>query len=155
MIQRDNSPAREFLVPRRAAWLASVAGVGIAMLAAGTASNSPAWISSAVAAETAAQPRGFADLVEKVKPAVISVRVRFDGIAQPTAMNEDDDMSPFRQGSPFEKFFRQFGFEDMPNGTQNRPFGQGRQFRMPQTPRCSREPRLKAPGSSFRPTATR
>jgi serine protease Do len=147
MIQRDNSPARKFLVPRRAAWLASVAGVGIAMLAAGTASNSPAWISSAVAAETAAQPRGFADLVEKVKPAVISVRVRFDGIAQPTAMNEDDDMSPFRQGSPFEKFFRQFGFEDMPNGTQNRPFGQGRQFRMPQTPQM--QPRTTAEGSGF------
>src|SRR6202030_4754092 len=105
MTQLENSPARKFLAPRRVAWLASVAGVGIAMLAAGTglqtASNSPAWISSAVAAETSAQPRGFADLVEKVKPAVISVRVRFDGIAQPTAMNEDDDMSPFRQGSPF------------------------------------------------------
>src|ERR1700704_5815432 len=128
MIQRDNSRVRRFLTPRRIALLASVPGVGIALLAGGaglqTASNSPAWISSAVAAETAAQPRGFADLVEKVKPAVISVRVRFDGMAQSTAMNDDDnDMSPFRQGSPFEKFFRQFGFEDMPNGTQNRPFG--------------------------------
>jgi serine protease Do len=152
MTQRDNFPARRFLAPRRIALLASVAGVGIAMLAAGTglqtASNSPAWISSAVAAETAVQPRGFADLVEKVKPAVISVRVRFDGVAQPTAMGEDDDnMMPFRQGSPFEKFFRQFGFEDMPNGTQNRQFGQNRQFRMPQTPQM--QPRTAAEGSGF------
>src|SRR6202045_1392010 len=149
MTQRDNSPARKFLAPRRMALLASVAGVGIAMLAAGTglqtASNAPAWFSSAVAAETAAQPRGFADLVEKVKPAVISVRVRFDGVAQPTAMGEDDDNTmPFQQGSPFEKFFRQFGFEDMPNGTQNRQFGQNRQFRMPQT-----QPRTAAEGSGF------
>jgi serine protease Do len=149
MTQRDNSPARKFLAPRRVALLASVAGVGIAMLAAGTGlqtpSSSPAWISSAVAAETAAQPRGFADLVEKVKPAVISVRVRFDGVAQPTAMGEDDDNTmPFQQGSPFEKFFRQFGFEDMPNGTQNRQFGQNRQFRMPQT-----QPRTAAEGSGF------
>ena len=149
MTQRDNSPARKFLAPRRVALLASVAGVGIAMLAAGTGlqtpSGSPAWISSAVAAETAAQPRGFADLVEKVKPAVISVRVRFDGVAQPTAMGEDDDNTmPFQQGSPLEKFFRQFGFEDMPNGTQNRQFGQNRQFRMPQT-----QPRTAAEGSGF------
>src|ERR1700730_3345064 len=149
MTQRDNSPARKLPAPRRIALLASVAGVGIAMLAAGTglqtASNSPAWISSAVAAETAAQPRGFADLVEKEKPAVISVRVRFDGVEQPTAMGEDDDNTmPFQQGSPFEKFFRQFGFEDMPNGTQNRQFGQNRQFRMPQT-----QPRTAAEGSGF------
>src|SRR5262252_2126553 len=115
----NNTPVRKFLAPRRVALLASVAGVGIAVLAGGmglqTQTKSPAWISSAVAAETAGQPRGFADLVEKVKPAVISVRVRFDANAQRTGANQDDDMMPFRQGSPFERFFRQFGFEDMPN----------------------------------------
>src|SRR3984893_14834239 len=152
MTQRDNPPARKFLAPRRTELVLSVSGVVSSSLAAGTglqtASNSPAWLSSAVAAETAVQPRGFADLVEKVKPAVISVRVRFDGVAQPTAMGEDDDnMMPFRQGSPFEKFFRQFGFEDMPNGTQNRQFGQNRQFRMPQTPQM--QPRTAAEGSGF------
>src|ERR1700704_78347 len=152
MIQRDNSRVRRFLTPRRIALLASVPGVGIAMLAGGaglqTASNPSAWISSAVAAETAAQPRGFADLVEKVKPAVISVRVRFDAVAQPTAMNQDEDnTSPFRQGSPFENFFRQFGFEDTPNGMQDRQFGQNRQFRMPQTPQMQR--RTAAEGSGF------
>src|SRR6202030_2796731 len=152
MTQLENSPARKFLAPRRVAWLASVAGVGIAILAAGTGlqtpTSSPAWISSAVAAETVAQPRGFADLVERVRPAVISVRVRFDGVAQPTAMGEDNDNTmPFRQGSPFEKFFRQFGLEDMPNGTQNRQFGQNRQFRMPQTPQM--QPRTAAEGSGF------
>jgi serine protease Do len=149
MLQLENSPARQFLAPRRIALMASVAGVGIAMLAGGvglqTASNPPAWISSAVAAETSAQPTGFSDLVEKVKPAVISVRVRFDGLAQPTAMDQDDDnMAPFQQGSPFEKFFRQFGFGDMPNGMQDRQFGQNRRFGMPQM-----QPRTAAEGSGF------
>src|SRR5262249_35246165 len=107
----------------------------IAALAGGTGlqTKSTAWISSATAAETAGQARGFADLVEKVKPAVISVRVKFDATAQRTGADQDDETMPFRQGSPFEKFFRQFGFEDMPNGMQNRQF---RTPQMPQQPRA-------------------
>ena len=95
---RDNTPVRKFLAPRRVALLASVAGVGVALLAGGmglqTQTKSPAWISSAAAAETAAQPRGFADLVEKVKPAVISVRVKFDATAQRTGADQDDETMP-------------------------------------------------------------
>jgi serine protease Do len=126
MIQRDNTRdnqlVRKFLAPRRLALLASAASIGIAVLVGGigpqTQTKSPGWISSAAAAtETAREPRGFADLVEKVKPAVISVRVRFD--AQRTGTKEDDETMPFRQGSPFERFFRQFGFEEMPNGMQD------------------------------------
>src|SRR6202044_2746930 len=56
---------------------------------------------------------GFADIVEKVKPAVISVRVKID---QPASSTDSDDASPFPPGSPFEKFFRQFGMPNMPNG---------------------------------------
>jgi serine protease Do len=125
-MSHEKSPVRRALTPRRVTLLASVAAIGIAVLAAGTGlqtgSNASGWISPAVAAETATQSRGFADLVEKVKPAVISVRVKFDGVAQATAMNQDDDNAmPSPQGSPFEKFFRRFGFEDMPNGTQQMP----------------------------------
>jgi serine protease Do len=132
MIERDNSrdnpSVRKFLAVRRLALLASAAGVGIAVLAGGigplTVTKSSGWISSAAAAsETARETRGFADLVEKVKPAVISVRVRLDAGAQRTGAKEDEETMPFRQGSPFERFFRQFGFEDMPNGMQNRRFG--------------------------------
>ena len=62
------------------------------------------------------RPVGFADIVEKVKPAVISVRVKID---RPAASNSssDDDL-PFPPGSPFEKFFRQFG---MPGSYAERP----------------------------------
>ena len=57
---------------------------------------------------------GFADIVEKVKPAVISVRVKID---QPANSSDDDDSGlPFPPGSPFEKFFKQFGMPNMPNG---------------------------------------
>jgi serine protease Do len=58
------------------------------------------------------RPVGFADIVEKVKPAVISVRVKID---QPASSSDSDEL-PFPPGSPFEKFFRQFGMPSMPNG---------------------------------------
>ena len=60
MIQRTNSPTRRLVAPRRVALLASVAGVGFAVLAGGpdlytadlySASNASTWISSAAAAE--------------------------------------------------------------------------------------------------------
>jgi len=61
-------------------------------------------------AQRVARPTGFADVVEKVKPAVISVRVKVDRGPQ---LSTDDD-NPFPPGSPFERFFRRFG-DQMPN----------------------------------------
>ena len=62
-------------------------------------------------------PAGFADIVTKVKPAVISVRVKIDESTKVTGMNEGDEgnASPLQPGAPMEKFFRQFGFPGMPN----------------------------------------
>src|SRR5262245_39904929 len=54
------------------------------------------------------KPVGFADIVEKVKPAVISVRVKHNG--PETA--ELERQSPLRPGSPMERFFREFGMPD-------------------------------------------
>jgi len=116
--------ARRVLVPRRIAMLASVAGLGIAMLAGGPGlyhpSSAPSWMSPALAAETVQPGPGFADLVAKVKPAVISVRVKFDGSAKTASLNEDEhNILPFGQNGPqsgpMQKFFRRFGFQDMPN----------------------------------------
>ena len=56
---------------------------------------------------------GFADIVEKVKPAVISVRVKIDRRPRPSASSDED--LPFPPGSPFERFFKRFG---MPNAEQ-------------------------------------
>ena len=53
--------------------------------------------------------RGFADLVAKVKPAVISVRVKVDAGAEMTGFNSD---RPFPPNSQMQRFFHHFG---MPN----------------------------------------
>jgi serine protease Do len=114
-----------FLKARRAALLASAAGVGFAALVSGTSLYHPipfTGISPAAAAETMVQPSGFADLVARVKPAVISVQVRGDGVGQVSSFNQNgDNATPFNQGSPLDRFFRQFGFQNLPNGMQQMP----------------------------------
>jgi serine protease Do len=67
-------------------------------------------------------------IVEKVKPAVISVRVKVKAGSE--MMSFDGDM-PFPKNSPMERFFRRFGMpefgmpndEDMPD-RQPQPHGQ-------------------------------
>jgi serine protease Do len=59
-------------------------------------------VRAAQAAEPAG-PRGFADMVARVKPAVVSVRVRL----KTEATGEQSEL-PFPKGSPFERFFRKF-----------------------------------------------
>jgi len=66
-------------------------------------------------AQTVARPIGFADIVEKVKPAVISVRVK---------VNVSPENSSFEGGQlpqGFERFFRRYGMpEDMlPEGPRS------------------------------------
>ena len=119
MNDHSNPPAapRRILRPRRLALLASVAGLSMAVLAAGPVANYlPVWTASAHAAEATAQaPAGFADLVSKVKPAVISVRVKIDEDGGNAAVTQrDSDENSDQSGSP-EQFFRQFGFRG-PNG---------------------------------------
>ena len=87
------------LSARRLVLLATVAGLGVAGAAIGPYGIRQGMLPSyaANAAESAQRPVGFADLVEKVKPAVISVRVKVDAGAE--MMNFDDEM-PSRQNSP-------------------------------------------------------
>ena len=101
---------------RRLVLLGSVAAVGAALLvgAPGYQTSLPAWTSAASAADSAMQhPTGFADIVSKVKPAVISVRVKIPASAEPAMMqqqgDDDQDAVPTVPGSPMDKFFRQFG----------------------------------------------
>jgi serine protease Do len=109
---------------RRVTLMASVAGLGLAVLLTGPSAfravNGPAWTGTAFAAENMLQPTGFADIVAKVKPAVISVRVRMD--AEKTASLEDnDDNGQTQPGAPLDRFFKQFGFKQfgMPDGAPN------------------------------------
>jgi serine protease Do len=118
---------------RRVALLASVAGLGAIALLAGPNLYRPSGAdfgTPASAAETSAlpHPASFADIVAKVKPAVISVRVKIDG-AQVSSLrhnSRDDEAVPFAPGSPMEKFFQQFGDQFGFNGDD------GQQPQMPQ-----------------------
>ncbi|HEY0724355.1 MAG TPA: Do family serine endopeptidase [Pyrinomonadaceae bacterium] len=65
-------------------------------------------------------PVGFADIVEKVKPAVISVRVKVDGGAQTSSLGSNDVPPGLRE------FFRRFGMPDVPDGQEGMPRGRGR-----------------------------
>ncbi|HUZ32371.1 MAG TPA: Do family serine endopeptidase [Xanthobacteraceae bacterium] len=121
--QPTSNRPRKLLTGRRLTLLASVAGLGIAVLVAGPGgyvpARLPAWTSSATAADATSQhPASFADLVAKVKPAVISVRVKInDETAKPASMRgNEEEQIPIVPGSPMEKFFQQFGSQNMPNG---------------------------------------
>ena len=128
MSETKNSARRNPLTARRLVLLGSAAGLAVALIAVGPGgyvpSHLPSWSSSALAADTAAlpHPASFADLVTRVKPAVISVRVKIDESAKQVSMDEGDQNQniPFAPGSPMEKFFQQFGMPDMPHAQPHR-----------------------------------
>ena len=110
-------PGARRLTARRFALLASVAAIGAGVLLAGPGGFGPASFaanSQPVHAAATAHPAGFADLVAKVKPAVISVRVKIDQVAETTGSGGHNVM-PLKPGAPLDKFFQQFG-SDAPNG---------------------------------------
>ena len=127
---------------RRMTLLASVGALGVAMLLVGPGGQY--WRSSAGAAPASAaefgmqRPVGFADIVAKVKPAVISVRVKVSGSADPAlshgSRDDDEEQIPTQPGSPLDKFLHQFGDQF------------GRQFG-PQAPR--RRDTITGEGSGF------
>src|SRR5262245_37347324 len=120
------------LSARRVTLLASAALIGAGALFSGAQFARPdvAFLATPAYAQTAQRPVGFADIVEKVKPSVISVRVKVDG--GPRMMGFDGD-SPFPPGSPMERFFRRFGMPDGQDQDQDRPRSpRGRNFTMGQ-----------------------
>jgi len=124
---------RTVLSARRLVLMASAAVLGAGVLFSGAEfalKPQATFLASPAYAESVQRPVGFADIVEKVKPSVISVRVKVDG--GPRTMSFDGGDSPFPPGSPMERFFRRFGMpdgQDMPD----RPRGpRGRNFTMGQ-----------------------
>jgi serine protease Do len=105
------------LSARRLLLLATVAALGVAGATVGPNVLHQAGVptyAAASAGEVTHRPAGFADLVEKVKPAVISVRVKVKAGSE--MMSFDGDM-PSPKNSPMERFFRRFGMPEfgMPN----------------------------------------
>src|SRR5262249_20824216 len=116
---------RRVLAARRLVLLASVASLGAAVLF--TSPGAPQLglpsFAAAARADTGQRPVGFADIVEKVKPAVISVRVKVDGGSRTMGFS-NRDLPP-----GLEQFFRRFG---MPDVTPDEPRGNRRNFVMGQ-----------------------
>ena len=123
---------------RKTAWLGAAA---LAALIAGGAVESglippslSAYAQAPSVASTTQQMPSFADVVEMVRPAVVSVRVKANTVAD---RGDDGDQAfglpDFPSGSPMERFFRRF---------QDGQRGPGFQFR--QGPH-----RIEAQGSGF------
>jgi serine protease Do len=115
---------RRLLSARRAILLATtVASLGAAALVVAPGLNLQGGYPAALAQNLTEQahklqaPIGFADIVEKVKPAVISVRVKVDGGSQTTGLG-GENMENVPPG--LREFFRRFG---MPDGQQGGPDG--------------------------------
>ncbi|MEQ9197484.1 MAG: Do family serine endopeptidase [Parvibaculum sp.] len=91
---------------RRSALALTTAGIFAAGIWSATAVAEPAPLdtqSAAPAATALERLPSFADLVQKVNPAVVSIRVDEEVEARGSAAMPD---LPFPPGSPFEKFFR-------------------------------------------------
>ena len=123
---------RRVLSARRIVLLATISALaaGTVLAGSGVQVRLPAF-SAAQAAESTQRMPGFADLVDKVKPAVISVRVKVDD----AKMMSFDGSLPFPPNSPMERFFRRFGMpfgDNTPDNQRplpNRPAtGQGSGF---------------------------
>ncbi|HUN96918.1 MAG TPA: Do family serine endopeptidase [Bradyrhizobium sp.] len=112
MTEIDGRP-RAILSARRLTLLGSVALVGSAVILAGPLGYgrlAERALAAPVTLQTQEGPAGFADLVAKVRPAVISVRVRVEKQADAGMLDRNDqDLPPALRGTPFEKFF-QFTF---------------------------------------------
>ena len=122
----DTPKKRRVLSARRAILLATtIASLAAAALIVAPGLTLPGGYPAALAQNLSEQahqlqaPTGFADIVEKVKPAVISVRVKVDGGSQTDGLNSNEIPPGLRE------FFHRFGMPDMPNGSKGLPHGHG------------------------------
>ncbi len=115
--------------PLRAALLGAVA---LAALGAAALENGVFSPGFAVAATTqpSAGPASFADVVDRVKSSVVSVKVK---VADGGDADMDQQSAPhFPPGSPFDRFFKQFGLPDDNDGEGPAPRRQQRHLSMAQ-----------------------
>jgi len=115
-----HTPAKGSFARRRKALAAGTVAMGVAGLLATEmfiATPTPANAENLSAGVSQQHAPGFADIVERVSPAVVSIRVKSES---------GPELSSFQgmpEGSPFERFFKQF--EDQFGGQQQMPRGRG------------------------------
>jgi len=119
----QQNPKKRLLSFRRASLLAttivSLGAVALLVAPGLTVSGYPTAIAQNLTeqAHKLNAPVGFADIVEKVKPAVISVRVKVDGGSSTDGLGGNDIPPGLRE------FFRRFGMPDLPEGPHGMPHG--------------------------------
>ena len=68
---------------------------------------------SVIAPQPAVGPASFADIVDRVRPAVVSVKVKLSNVDNSSDDEDSQGLPDFPPNSPFYRFFRHFG---MPGG---------------------------------------
>ncbi len=129
----------------RAALFGSVAVLAIGAGALSLQTNSTALVRPALAQTTqSAGPMSFADVVERVRPAVVSVKVSRAAAPEQMSLNEIPGLDEGEQGHPMDRFMRRFGeqFRGDPRYGQGDPRGERRGERRG-------GPRAMAQGSGF------
>jgi serine protease Do len=124
---------RSLISARKLALMATVvAGLGAGVYGFGSSSDSFNLLGTPAHAQVnndiskVAQPTGFADIVQRVKPSVISVKVTMGDKAADASDRSDDGSN--QSGPPMERFFRQFGApapDGMPPGMRQHRGGRG------------------------------
>ena len=120
MTEGQSHPLKRVFSAGRVALLGSVAALGIAVFALGGSlapRGATPWVQPAYAAEYAHAPAGFADLVEKVKPAVFAVKVKLE---KPISGDPTAAVDPNSGGGP-NKPRNDESRNDDKNGGSNRP----------------------------------
>ncbi len=113
----------------RAALLGAVAvtALGGTVAVPALMSGYPAHAAQITAQPAPAQiaPGSFADVVDRVRPAVVSVKVK---IVDTSADDNAPAMPSIPKGDPLERFFKQFGENGMPHGHPHTGQAQGSGF---------------------------
>jgi serine protease Do len=93
----------------RAALLGAVAAIAVGAAVVETGAFAPTF-AVADTQQPSAGPASFADVVDRVKSSVVSVKVKMDQTSD--AESDLQGMPHFPPGSPFDRFFKQFGMPD-------------------------------------------
>lgn len=130
MLDKVSTPARK----RTAKWLGAAAVAAIiagAAVESGLVAPNPAHAELRSMAQPVQSTPSFADVIDRVKPAVVAVKVKVQNVAD---RNDGDDdgqqfsMPDLPPGHPMERFFRQFR-DQMPDRGDRGPRGERpRQF---------------------------
>lgn len=116
------SRTRRWLGASALALLVGVGGVSTAFVLNGATANAQVQNAAQIVVPQASLQQGFADLVDAVKPAVVSILVEAESPneAMPQGRNFEFNFPDLPEGHPFRDFFEQFGGPGGPGGPQER-----------------------------------